>query len=121
MALAISDPSDINTIDTLGHMFSAEIEPRVASESDIEAALNKYYGGSEKKAIEDERFKDVIQELTESDVGVVAATEDDGTAVDVDAPLIRLVNQIIFEAFKMRASDIHLEPLAKSLSPPLSH
>ena len=39
--------------------------------------------------------------------------DDDGTAVDADAPLIRLVNQIIVDAFKMRASDIHLEPLAK--------
>jgi general secretion pathway protein E/type IV pilus assembly protein PilB len=112
VALAISDPSDINTIDTLGHMLGAEIEPRVASESDIEAALNKYYGGTEKKAIQDERFKDVIQELTESEV-TVTATDDDGGAIDADAPLIRLVNQIIVEAFKLRASDIHLEPLAK--------
>ena len=33
--------------------------------------------------------------------------------MEADAPLIKLVNQIIVEAFKMRASDIHLEPLAK--------
>jgi type IV pilus assembly protein PilB len=33
--------------------------------------------------------------------------------VDADAPIIKLVNQLIIEAFKMRASDIHLEPLAK--------
>jgi general secretion pathway protein E/type IV pilus assembly protein PilB len=33
--------------------------------------------------------------------------------VDADAPLIRLVNQLIVDAFKLRASDIHLEPLAK--------
>ncbi len=113
VALAISDPSDINTIDSLTHLLGAEIEPRVASDQDIEAALNKYYGASEKKAIEDERFKDVIQELTESEVNVAAATDDDGTAIDADAPLIRLVNQLIIDAFKMRASDIHLEPMAK--------
>jgi len=112
VALAISDPSDINTIDTLTHLLSAEIEPRVASEPDIEAALNKYYGGTEKKTIEDERFKDVIQELTEDQVNV-GVTDDDGGAVDADAPLIRLVNQLIVEAFKLRASDIHLEPLPK--------
>ncbi|MGO8765450.1 MAG: GspE/PulE family protein, partial [Limisphaerales bacterium] len=112
VALAISDPSDINTIDSLTHLLGAEIEPRVASDAEIEAALNKYYGGTEKRAVDDERFKDVIQELTESEVNV-AATEDDGTAVDADAPLIRLVNQLIIDAFKMRASDIHLEPLAK--------
>ena len=114
VAVAIADPSDLNTIDTLSHLLNAEIELRVASEPDIEAALNKYYGGTEKKSIaEDSRFKDVIQELTEEHVEASMPGMDDGGSVDADAPLIRLVNQIIVDAFKMRASDIHLEPLAK--------
>ena len=65
VGLAIADPSDLNTIDTLTHLLSAEIEPRVASEPDIEAALVKYYGG-DKKAMDAGIFKDVIQEMTES-------------------------------------------------------
>ncbi len=109
VAVAIADPSDLNTIDSLTHLLNAEIELRVASEPDIEAALAKYYGG-EKKAMDAGIFKDVIQELTESNVEVVV---DDGAAVEADAPLIRLVNQIIVDAFKLRASDIHLEPLDK--------
>jgi type IV pilus assembly protein PilB len=114
VAVAIADPSDLNTIDTLSHLLNAEIELRVASEQDIESALNKYYGGTEKKSIEqDVRFKDVIQELTEEHVEAAIIGADDGGSVDADAPLIRLVNQIIVDAFKMRASDIHLEPLAK--------
>jgi general secretion pathway protein E/type IV pilus assembly protein PilB len=114
VAVAIADPSDLNTIDTLSHLLNAEIELRVASEQDIEAALGKYYGGTEKKSIaEDARFKDVIQELTEEHVEADLPGADDGGSVDADAPLIRLVNQIIVDAFKMRASDIHLEPLAK--------
>jgi general secretion pathway protein E/type IV pilus assembly protein PilB len=112
VAVAIADPSDLNTIDSLTHLLNAEIELRVASEQDIEAALNKYYGGAEKKkGMEDSRFKDVIEELTQSDVGVIPA--DDEGSVEADAPLIRLVNQIIMDAFKLRASDIHLEPLEK--------
>jgi type IV pilus assembly protein PilB len=111
IAVAIADPSDLNTIDSLTHLLNAEIELRVASEPDIEAALNKYYGG-EKKARADGVFADVIQELTESDVHV-GNLDDDGGAVDADGPLIRLVNQIIVDAFKLRASDIHLEPLEK--------
>ena len=110
VAVAIADPSDLNTIDSLTHLLNAEIELRVASEQDIENALNKYYGG-EKKSIEEGIFKDVIQELTESNVEV-GPLDDDG-AVEADAPLIRLVNQIIIDAFKLRASDIHLEPLEK--------
>jgi general secretion pathway protein E/type IV pilus assembly protein PilB len=113
VAVAIADPSDLNTIDSLTHLLNAEIELRVASEPDIEAALNKYYGGDKKAAtMDDGIFKDVIQELTEADVQI-GKVEDDATDVDADAPLIRLVNQIIVDAFKLRASDIHLEPLEK--------
>ena len=71
--------------------------------------------------MDDGVFKDVIQELTESEVEVGKALDDDGAAVDADAPLIRLVNQIIVDAFKMRASDIHLEPLEKTIPPALPH
>ncbi len=109
LAVAIADPSDLNTIDSLTHLLNAEIEFRVASEQDIETALGRYYGGSGDSVVDK-----AIQELTESEVEVPGGPlDDDGTVVDADAPLIRLVNQIIVEAFKMRASDIHLEPLAK--------
>jgi type IV pilus assembly protein PilB len=111
VAVAIADPSDLNTIDSLTHLLNAEIELRVASEQDIEAALSKYYGGEKKARMADNaEFQGVIQELTESNVEIRA---DDGAEVDADAPLIRLVNQIIVDAFKLRASDIHLEPLEK--------
>ncbi len=110
VAVAIADPSDLNTIDSLTHLLHAEIELRVASEADIEAALGKYYGGDKKRSMEENAaFKDIIQELTLSNVEVV----DDAAEVETDAPLIRLVNQIIVDAFKLRASDIHLEPLGK--------
>ncbi|HXI69844.1 MAG TPA: ATPase, T2SS/T4P/T4SS family [Verrucomicrobiae bacterium] len=111
VAVAIADPSDLNTIDSLTHLLGREIELRVASEQDIDAALNKFYGG-EKKALDDGIFHDVIQELTREHVEL-GGPDDDGGAVDADAPLIRLVNQIIVDAFKLRASDIHLEPLEK--------
>ncbi len=110
VAIAIADPSDLNTIDSLTHLLNAEVELRVASEPDIEAALNRYYGGRGDTVVDK-----AIQELTQSEVEMPVLGElgDDGGSVDADAPLIRLVNQIITDAFKMRASDIHLEPLAK--------
>ena len=114
IAVALSDPSDLNTIDTLTHLLHAEIDVKVASESDIESALNKYYGGSDQqKGKSNAEMDAAVQELTESEVAVALTTDDAGEAVDADAPLIKLVNQIIVDAFKMRASDIHLEPLAK--------
>ena len=109
VAVAIADPSDLNAIDSLTHLLNAEIEPRVASEQDIDAALQRYYGGSSESVMEK-----AVQELTMNEVqATVGPLADDGGVVDADGPLIRLVNQIIIDAFKLRASDIHLEPLAK--------
>ena len=110
VVVAIADPSDLNTIDSLTHLLNAEIELRVASEPDIEAALTKYYG-ADKKNMAQGALGDAIKELTESEVEI--GPLDDDAAVDADAPLIRLVNQIVIDAFKLRASDIHLEPLEK--------
>jgi len=112
VTVAIADPSDLATIDSLHHLLNKDIDLRVASEADIEAALGKYYGGRGDSVV-----GKMIQDLTESEVELQAPVEltaaDEGGTVAADAPLIRLVNQIIVDAFKMRASDIHLEPLAK--------
>jgi len=111
IGVALSDPSDLDTIDTLHHLLNLDVEAKVASEEDLDAALNKYYGAA------DDSVGKMIQDITEGDVelGVAAGKlEEDGATVDADAPIIKLVNSIIVEAFKGRASDIHLEPLAKT-------
>ena len=48
LTVALADPSDLDTIDSLTHLLHAEIDLRVASEADIEAALSKYYGADKK-------------------------------------------------------------------------
>jgi type IV pilus assembly protein PilB len=109
ITVALSDPSDLDTIDTLHHLLRADIELKVASEQDVEAALNKYYGG--RAGSDNAAMQATIQELTESEV--VIGRDAEIEAIDADAPVIKLVNQLIVEAFKLRASDIHLEPLSK--------
>ncbi len=111
VTVALADPSDLDTIDSLTHLLRAEIDLRVASEADIEGALNKYYG--ERGMGADPRLTAVIEDLTREHVEIEAAAAEDGAVVAADAPLIKLVNSLIVEAFKMRASDIHLEPLPK--------
>src|SRR5262249_44154622 len=101
----------------LGHAINLVVEPRVAALDEIENALNKYYGGGGggKPGRGDGAFQKMIQDITEGEVeiGKVGKLGDDeGGAVDADAPIIKLVNTMIVEAFKQRASDIHLEPLA---------
>ena len=112
IAVAVSDPSDLDAIDSLQRTVNADIELRVALDDEIEAALKKYYGA------DDDSVRTMIQDITEGEVEVAAVgkggTGDDGGTIEADAPIIKLVNTLIVEAFKARASDIHLEPLSKS-------
>jgi type IV pilus assembly protein PilB len=111
IGIALTDPSDLDTIDSLHHLLNLEIEAKVAGDEDLDAALNKYYGAA------DDSVGKMIQDITEGDVEISipkGGAEDDGATVDADAPIIKLVNSIIVDAFKLRASDIHLEPLSKS-------
>jgi len=110
ITVAISDPADLDTIDSLRLLLNQEIEVRVATEDDIDGAISRYYGAS------DDTVGKMIQDITEGEVeigslGVSTKDADDGSVVDADAPIIKLVNTLIVEAFKSRASDIHLEPL----------
>jgi len=114
VTVALADPSDLDTIDSLSHLLHAEVELRVASEPDIEAALSKYYAERSGGMTADPRLKEAIEDITREHVEIDAAAAADGAVVEADAPLIKLVNSIITEAFKMRASDIHLEPLTKT-------
>jgi general secretion pathway protein E/type IV pilus assembly protein PilB len=113
LTVAIADPSDLDTIDSLTHLLHADISLQVASDSDIEAALSKYYGERGGGMVADPRISQAIKELTEEHVQIGEVSAEDGATVAADAPLIKLVNSLIVEAFKLRASDIHLEPLAK--------
>jgi general secretion pathway protein E/type IV pilus assembly protein PilB len=112
VVIALADPSDLDVIDALQRTVNADVELRVAVDEDIDAALNKYYGAA------DDSVSKMIQDITEGEVEVgVPSTKDvadDGAVVDADAPIIKLVNTLIVEAFKARASDIHLEPLTKT-------
>ena len=115
VTVALADPSDIEAIDGLQASLNKSIEYRVTSESDITAALEKFYGSTSGKSSKGD-IAQMIQDITEGEVEVSALggnVDEDDDALDVDAPIIRLVNQIIIDAFKMRASDIHLEPMGK--------
>ncbi len=109
VVVAMADPSDLDTLDGLGAALNVSIIPAVATEDAIETAISQYYG------VKDDSVSKMIQDITEGEVDIgtiVSVQADDGSTVDADAPIIKLVNTVIVEAFKMRASDIHLEPLA---------
>jgi type IV pilus assembly protein PilB len=109
LVLAISDPLDVDTIDSLNFLLQRDLELVCTSPEKIRQALIKYYGTAEEAA-------DVLQHKIgdEVDLGLEIGDGSEAVAVDeVDAPIIRLVSMLIIEAHKLGASDIHLEPLDK--------
>ena len=116
VVVALADPSDIEAIDGLQVSLGKTLEYRVTSEEDLKAALDKYYGNTSSGGRGDSEIAKMIQDITEGEVEIGELKGDvraDNEALDADAPIIRLVNQIIVDAFKLRASDIHLEPMGK--------
>jgi type IV pilus assembly protein PilB len=109
LVLAISDPLDVDTIDSLNFLLQRDLELVCTSPEKIKQALIKYYGTAEEAAdvLRDKIGEDVDLGLEIGD-GIEAITAD-----EVDAPIIRLVSMLIIEAHKLGASDIHLEPLDK--------
>ena len=111
VTVAMADPSDLDAIDGLGQALGMEVNVNVADEEEIEAALKQYYG-----VAKDDSVSKLLQDITEGEVQISTIGEvdmaDDDDAVDADTPIIKLVNTFIVEAFRMEASDIHLEPMA---------
>jgi general secretion pathway protein E/type IV pilus assembly protein PilB len=102
--VALADPIAVDVIDSLGHVAGSEIQPALASADDIARAITRYYGR------EMEEFGDLPPGPP---AGQSVANSEEGQVSERDGPLIRLVQSIITEAIRRRASDIHLEPLER--------
>lgn len=97
MQIAVSDPYDFETLDALPHVLQPDIEFFCATPASIKTLMSNIYGNEA-----------VMGSATVKAVG-------GGAAVVDDAPIIRLVNNMMTEAFKSRTSDIHIEPLEKDV------
>lgn len=112
VAVAMTNPLDVEAIDAVQRVVRKRIEPLLASESRMLATLDKVYGslgGADILASVEEAVSDsdapVTLEETDIDMDVFEAKRQSG-----QAPIIRIVNLMFQEAVKRRASDIHLEP-----------
>jgi len=109
LVVAVSDPLDIDTVDSLSFLLQREIELVCTSPEKIRAALIKYYGTADEAA-------DVLQQRLGEDVDLGLETAEGAALVEGDesgAPIIRMVSMLLIEAHRQGASDIHLEPLDK--------
>ncbi len=106
LAVAMANPNDLEVVDTLRFSTSMAIEVAMASERQILAALEKYWG------LSDQKVEAMLGELTED---IAVRDHGGGDEEGDDALIIKFVHQIIANAEANSASDIHIEPMAGDL------
>lgn len=142
LTLAMADPSNIVVIDEIKFMTGFNVEPVVASETEIADAIKKYYGGGgtltgsgstsfqpldysleeDKESAPDLDIDSSLVDVDEFDKlvhGAVDSVEvvENQTAEEIEeigGPIIKIVNGILIKAIKVGASDIHFEPYERS-------
>jgi len=109
--LAVADPDNIEVLDEVARILNAPLQIEQAPADKIRAAIERCRSG------DDQSVEKVIVDLTEDDIKIIGAIRKDQDGVDVanEAPIIKLVNLIIWNALQSRASDIHVEPFENEL------
>jgi type IV pilus assembly protein PilB len=114
LTIAMVDPTNVFAMDDIKFMTGFNIEPVVASESAILAAIEKAYGSSAEEDLEK-----VMAAVEGGDADVELQAEEAELALGElekaadEAPIVKLVNIILSDAVKRGASDIHIEPYEK--------
>jgi len=107
--IALADPLNPAVIDELNYLTGKEVQVVVADPAQIEKAINKFYGE------ESESVSDILKELgADADIAREVAAAGDGVTdledLANEAPIIKFVNLVLYQAVQDRASDIHFEP-----------
>lgn len=103
LIVAIANPLDIYAIDTVQLATGMRVELVVATESAIEEAITHYLDGST------HLHETMLEAAGSSLLAGPVVQVDDGTDTDDSVPVVKLANEILTQAFKMRASDVHIE------------
>ena len=114
LIVAMSDPTNLHAIDDIKFLSGYNVEPVVASESAIQAAIEMYYNAGPS-------YEEVMADFDIDDDDIdFTGEQEDINALELerqseDAPVVRLVNVFLLNAIRKGASDIHLEPYEKRL------
>ena len=109
LRVAFSDPLDMIAMDDLSIITGMQIEIRVTTVKDVSQALDRFYGNSEAMKVADQFAAERREKYGNNKDGKEESEE------VKQAPIVRLVNQIIEQAVHKRTSDIHFEPLENQL------
>ena len=112
LMIAMSDPTNLNAIDDIKFLTGLNVDPVVASETSILATIERYYNAGPS-------YDEVMAGFDEEEIEAISDEEEVNVneleRASEDAPVVRLVNMLLLNAIKKRASDIHVEPYEKSL------
>lgn len=107
LRVAMADPMDMNAIDDISIITNLQVEPAVSTTRSIMLALDKYYGqGDVKSALE----------AYAKEKGVILQEQEDVYSEDINSsPIVQMVKEMIDQAVRQRASDIHIEPMERQV------
>ena len=109
ITIAVTDPLDVHTLDDIKLLLNVKVKPVLAGEKDILEAIKKYYG------VGAETIEEMIDENGLGERKEISATENIEDAA-VDASIVKFVNQILLQAYRDRATDVHVEPYENELN-----
>ncbi len=114
LTVAMSDPLDIGTLEELHFTLNLNIKYVLATSHNIEEAIKKYYHNHVQE--DDIQFDGLFEGIQGITDGIDRQDEyGEASAEEAEAPIVKLVTHIINEAVKVRASDIHIEPLSNKV------
>jgi type IV pilus assembly protein PilB len=105
--VAAKDPLNYRMVDELHFVLGQECRVLVARASEIDDALDHFYPASA------DSVKDVLEQIKETEIGDTTLEDEKAlAAMASNAPIVRFVDVILYQAIKDQASDIHFEPFA---------
>jgi len=107
LTLVLADPLDLETQNSIRLRTGFALQIFLASEAEIQAQLDRLYGGEENTT---EKLIETLGDFGADDENIEHLRD-----LASEAPVIRLVNLVISRAIESRASDIHIEPFEKEL------
>ena len=109
LTVALADPTNVLALDDIRLATKlASVRTAVATASDVQEAVNRYYGGTSSSGVGD--TFGALADVEGLEAGEEREEELDQVGDVDDAPVVRLVNAVMGEALHSRASDIHIEP-----------
>ena len=115
LEVAVADPHALAALDDLRFLYGARVDPLVVPAEVLREAISRAYDAAASAASEDGASLGARLELDATPLDD-AAEPPDLLEAGEDAPAIRLINAVLYEAVRAGASDIHIEPFERSLA-----